>query len=55
MLLYPVRPAAVVVFRGGERLDHPVVNRAGVIGAAVMVFEHTLSPAAVDRAIAALD
>ncbi|MFG2328084.1 hypothetical protein ACGFMM_00515 [Streptomyces sp. NPDC048604] len=30
-------------------------DRAGVIGAAVMVIEHTLGPAAVDRAIAASD
>ncbi|MEU9671400.1 ROK family protein [Streptomyces bobili] len=35
----------------GRQLD----DRAGVIGAAVMVIEHTLSPEAVDRAIAASD
>ncbi|WP_405851926.1 ROK family protein [Streptomyces sp. NBC_00090] len=35
----------------GRQLD----DRAGVIGAAVMVIEHTLSPAAVDRAIATSD
>jgi predicted NBD/HSP70 family sugar kinase len=31
-----------------------LADRAGVIGAAVMVIEHVLSPAAVDAAIAAL-
>ncbi|WP_323181806.1 ROK family protein [Streptomyces sp. NBC_00424] len=35
----------------GRGLD----DRAGVIGAAVMVIEHTLSPEAVDQAIAILD